>query len=42
LGRKNFKKQIDETKKIYEKTFDREKFIKEKKKKMYIQIKKLG
>jgi len=42
LGRKNFKKQIDETKKFYEKKFDREKFIKEKKQKMYIQIKKLG
>jgi hypothetical protein len=40
VGRKNFKKQIGEIKKIYEKNFDREKFIKWKKQKMYIQIKK--
>ena len=33
---KNFKKQIGEIKKIYEKNFDREKFIKWKKQKMYI------
>ena len=33
VGRKNFKKQIGEIKKFYEKIFDREKFIKWKKKK---------
>ena len=36
VDRKNFKKQIGEMKKIYEKNFDREKFIKWKKQKMYI------
>ena len=41
VDRKNFKKQIGEIKKIYEKNFDRDKFIKWKKQKMYIQ-KKLG
>ena len=39
VARKNFKKQIGEIKKIYEKNFYREKFIKWKKQKMYIQIK---
>ena len=33
VSRKNFKKQIGEIKKIYEKNFDREKFIKWKNKK---------
>ena len=42
VGRKNFKKQIGEIKKIYEKNFDREKFIKWKKQKMYIQKKTLA
>ena len=42
VGTKNFKKQIGEIKKIYEKNFDREKFIKWKKQKMYIQIKNLA
>ena len=40
MGRKKFKKQIGEIKKIYEKNFDREKIIKWKKQKMYIQNKK--
>ena len=35
MGRKNFKKQIGAIKKIYEKNFDREKFIKWKKQKKY-------
>ena len=39
VGRKNFKKQIGEIKKNYEKNFDIEKCIKWKKQKMYIQIK---
>ena len=36
VERKNFKKQIGEMKKFYEKNFDREKFIKWKKQKIYI------
>jgi len=35
VGRKKFKKQIGAIKKIYEKNFDREKFIKWKKQKKY-------
>jgi len=35
VGRKNFKKQIGEIKKFYEKNFEREKFIKWKKKKVH-------
>ena len=37
---KNSRNKIGEIKKNYEKIFDREKFIKWKKQKMYIQIKK--